>query len=439
MDSYSKHFSITFFAHILNLILGIFTSILIARILGPENKGILSLTILLPTLLITLLNFGIEPSTIYYIGKGKYDNRKIYGNTLIIGVFISGISILFALIIIFYFKDLFLKEVPSKYLFISLGLIPLMMFHGFLNKILLGLQKIRKYSLISVLKNVFFLFLIIFSLIILKLGVIEAILARILSYLFSVILICLMLHKIIGSAKYNIDKSYIKDVSLYGIKTHAANILAFLNYRLDMFLVNAFLSPIFVGYYSISVSIAEQLWLISSSASLILFVRVASEKDDKRLKEFTPVVSRNVLFMSVIGALTFFLISKWMISFLYSKSYLPSVIPFNILLPGIVALSVSKVLSSDIGGRGRPLINTYLTGISVFVNLGLNIIWIPKLGVEGAALASTVAYSVMFLGTLIIYCKISGNSYADVLIIRKSDFNFYKTYLLSLINKLKKR
>lgn len=438
MDSYSKHFSITFFAHILNFLLITFTSILVARILGPENKGIFSLAILLPNLLITFLNLGISSSTVYYIGKGKYDIREVFGNNMLLGFFLSWLSVLLALIIIFYFKDLFLKEVPSKYLLLSLGVIPFMLNFRLLNSIILGLQEFNRYNLIKIINSVNFLFLLILFLIVFKLNVIGALLSKIFAFLFTFILIYLMLRRMIGSEKYNIDKYYIKDVSLYGIKAHIANIFAFLNYRIDMFLVNAFLSPIFVGYYSIAVVIAEKIWLLSSSASIVLFPRVASEKDEKRLKEFTPVVSRNVLFLTIIGTIIFFLISRWVILFLYSKAYLPSVKPLQILLPGIVSLSISRVLTHDIGGRGRPIINTYLAGITVIVNVILNIIWIPKLGIEGAALASTVAYTVRFLGTLIIYCKISGNSYADVLIIRKSDFIFYKRYLYSMIKKLRK-
>jgi len=46
-----------------------------------------------------------------------------------------------------------------------------------------------------------------------------------------------------------------------------------------------------------------------------------------------------------------------MVQYFFGSAFLPSVEPLTILLPGIVALSVSKVLSSDPAGKGRPEFN----------------------------------------------------------------------------------
>ena len=53
MKTFIKNTSITFMTRILQLILGVGISIIIARVLGPEGKGIYSLAILLSALLIT--------------------------------------------------------------------------------------------------------------------------------------------------------------------------------------------------------------------------------------------------------------------------------------------------------------------------------------------------------------------------------------------------
>ena len=71
MSSYTKDTAITFITRIISLILGIVTSIIIARLLGPENKGIYTMAALLPQLIVTIADLGIGPATVYYVTGHK--------------------------------------------------------------------------------------------------------------------------------------------------------------------------------------------------------------------------------------------------------------------------------------------------------------------------------------------------------------------------------
>jgi O-antigen/teichoic acid export membrane protein len=227
----------------------------------------------------------------------------------------------------------------------------------------------------------------------------------------------------------NLAKKYIN----FGIKGYLANLMAFLNYRLDMFLVAYFLTPMDVGYYSLAVGLAELLWYIPNSVSTILFPRVSSS-DKKQANKFTPVISRHTLFVVSLIALGLLIFGRLMIKVVYGAEYLPSVKPLLILLPGIVALSLSKVCSSYILGRGRPIIAAYTSLVVVGVNISLNLLLIPKWGIAGAAFASTVSYSVGTCIKLIVFLKMSENSLLNTLIIKKQDI---ETYILPNLKRLK--
>jgi len=111
---------------------------------------------------------------------------------------------------------------------------------------------------------------------------------------------------------------------------------------------------------------------------------------------------------------------------LFSEEYLPAVQLFRILLPGIVALSASRILANDIAGRGKPLLNTYIGVISVALQLALNLAWIPRFGAMGSAWATTIAYSSDLGIRLWLYMKVSGNSLAEVILPRSSDWSLYR-------------
>ncbi len=164
--------------------------------------------------------------------------------------------------------------------------------------------------------------------------------------------------------------------------------------------------------------------MLSQSVSTVLYPKVASMKNEER-KKFTPIVSRNVLFITVVGACLLFLLSNWLIHLLYGEKYLPSVEPLKILLIGIVAISIERVLANDLLARGKPMINTYITFLALFSNIILNVILIPKYGIIGAAWASSISYSLATIIKILAYCRLSGNSVSDVLLPQRSDINYY--------------
>ena len=436
MGEFTKNTTITFLTRILSLIIGLATSIIIARILGPNGKGIYSLVILLPTLIVNFTNIGIGPATVYYIGKGKYPYKEIFGNNVIMSLIVGGFSIFIGLIIIIFSQDLFFSGISRHYLLFSLTLIPFSLFFAYTNSILLGLQRFKDYNLFSFIKTIFFLIMVVITLLIFKMNVFGVLLSNVLTSIVVSLLLFVLVRGIIGGNYFRIKRDYIKDISTYGIKAHLSNILSFLHLRLDMLLINVFMNPLAVGYYSISVTITEKLWLVSQSASTVLFPKVSSEKDEKMLKEFTPIVSRNVLLITGLGAILIFFLSRWIVILLFSEAYLPAVEPLQILLIGTVAVSGGRVLGNDIAGRGRPILNTYLNTLTVVVNLCLDVLWIPKFGIAGAAWATTISYSVALIGSLLVYSKISGNSITKIIFIQKSDIALYRNIFSSLAKRV---
>jgi O-antigen/teichoic acid export membrane protein len=204
-----------------------------------------------------------------------------------------------------------------------------------------------------------------------------------------------------------------------------------------MFMVNIFLNPVAVGFYSIAVTLAEKIGLISESTGTILFPQVSSETNKERLNKFTPLVCRNTLFITMLCAIFLFLIGRWLIILLYSKEFSDSVLPFQILLIGSITISGWRILANDLYGRGKPLLNSYITGVSVIINIILNIIFIPKFGISGASWATAISYTIALIMITIVYSRISGNRITDILFVKKSDLKYYKNIRGLFKNKVK--
>ena len=427
---------ITFTTRISQLLLGIVTSIIIARVLGPEGRGIYALVILLPMLLIAFANFGIGPASVYYIGKKKYSPLEIFGSNIIFSILLSIFAITIGLVVIFFFGNKVFPGVTKEYLLLALCLIPFKFFLTFVVNILLGLQEIKKYNFINLLRNFIFLALIILFLLWLQYSIKAVIVAQILSLLLTSIVLFFLTKKEVGGVVLSIKKSLFKDFFNYGSKIYLISIFSFLLLRIDMFMINIFLNPIEVGFYSIAVGLTEKIWLISQSAGTVLFPRVCSETNDKKLKEFTPFVCRNVLWITVFIATLLFFLSPYVIDLFYSEQFHKSILPFQILLIGAIAISGSRILAKDFTGRGRLQENIYISAFSLILNIILNIIFIPKFGIIGAAWATVISYTITFLNRIIIYSKISGNSIVKIIFIQKSDIVLYKNFASTLAKRV---
>ncbi|MCI0438792.1 MAG: polysaccharide biosynthesis C-terminal domain-containing protein, partial [Chloroflexi bacterium] len=313
----------------------------------------------------------------------------------------------------------------QRYLLLALALIPLSLLASNLQQIFLGLERFRALNLFSIAYAILSLILLGILLWQFNTGVAGAIGARAIAVLVLAIGLFFWARRILGGVSWHLNRHYLKAAAKFGLQAHLANVVQFLNYRLDLFLVNVFVSPVAVGFYAVATEVVERLWLLSGAASTVLYPRIAAESDESARASITAIVSRNVLWLSVAGGAIVYGLSHWVVTLLYSTEYLPTVRPLQILLPGIVAFAASRVLAHDIAGRGRPILNSYASIIGLAINLGLNLALIPRYGIEGAAWATTASYSAMWGLTLALYCGLSKNTPWSVTLLRRADVEMW--------------
>ena len=178
------------------------------------------------------------------------------------------------------------------------------------------------------------------------------------------------------------------------------------------------------GLYSIAVVLAEKLSHIPQSVQVVLFPKLSSmDVDDAN--ELTPRVLRSSLFLTAVAGAVLYFLSRPLLVLFYSTEFLPALEAFRILIPGIVMLSVAKILASDFSGRDRRLYQTAATGVAFAVNVGLCFLWIPQHGIAGAAWASTAAYTLQSALMLVFFGRLSGKGVLESTIVRGEDFALY--------------
>lgn len=426
--SFLQNSFLTFTRQIANIAIGVLLLVVLARILGPGGQGKYSLITLLPTVLLTFLTLGINTSTIYYVSKGEVELNTVYNNNILSGLFLSFISMMVGAVVIYFFSDHFFNQTPHVLLYFCLLSLPFMFLREFFQTVFQGLQDFKLYNTAMVINQFSILASIVLFTLVLGWGLVGAISAFISGNLITVMFMIRALkkqHKL-KARLHSFSFAYFKKSVKYGLKVHISNFASFLNYRIVIFLIGYFMVDSAVGIYVTAMNIGERLTIFAASFSNVLYPKVASCESEEERNRLTSVVSRNILALSVSLAIIGALVAKDLIVYLFGGEYRESAGLLQIMLPGIAFLSVEKILSNDIAGRGKPELNMYLSIFNVGFNFILNVFLIPKHGLAGAALAATITYFVSFICKAFMFRIVTKEPFHRFLLIKKEDIRLYK-------------
>ena len=122
-------------------------------------------------------------------------------------------------------------------------------------------------------------------------------------------------------------------------------------------------------------------------------------------------------------AIALALAGPWLVPLLFGEEFLPSVLPLQLLLPGIVFSGVAKLLAQLVIQGGHQHFNLMATTVAACFTIILDLFLIPGWGINGAAVASTISYAVVLSIILFTIRKRLGITVHDLFLLRASDIS----------------
>ena len=410
--------------------LQIATGIMTARFLGPHDRGLYSLLLMIPQTLEVLLKLGVAPANIYMICREKVKSRHIVSNSVLLAFGLGAMAFL-----VLPFRDILdetiLANVDGWYLTLAVSIVPLYILSAYLTSILQALNQFATANRQTIIVAGYRVVATFVVLVVLQKGLFEAFLVNVGgSALGAGCLLASVLA--VTSASFRPNVAVAATTVRFGLKSHAQALLTAFHLRLDHFLIAFFLGPSEVAFYAIATHIAEMVADIHRPISVVLYPHLASTSEI-HIHHTTVTVCRHVLFLELIAGVGVVLASNLVIVVLYGRAYLPALPPLFILMPGVLTLSLFNLLAKSFASRNKQQ-TTIVAGLAgLVVNTLLNILMIPPLGIRGAALASTVSYSLAAAILLVAFRRDSGISALELIRIRKTDVEFYQKLVVGLI------
>jgi O-antigen/teichoic acid export membrane protein len=186
----------------------------------------------------------------------------------------------------------------------------------------------------------------------------------------------------------------------YGVRAWGADLLGVFGNQVDRILVVGMLAPEAMGFYVVAQSAAGVLNAIPNAVVPVSLPKGAGSSHEA-IVALAGRAGRMTLFVMVAAGIPFFLLGKTLIHFFYGSKFDVSATIFHILLIETILDGLTAVLSQAFLAAGYPGTTTLLQGCGVLSAIPLLLWMIPKWGVNGAAVALTLATSIRLLFILL--------------------------------------
>jgi stage V sporulation protein B len=383
----------------------------VARLLGPEGMGLFSLASTVAFYLALLADLGLGTAGIFLLGRGS-SPRAVAGTTLLAGG-VAGLGAgLIALGLVPFADTGLLAGLDAGLLLIVAGTVPLLVLGTHLESLLLGLRRTGASVGLGILRRVVQLGLTAGALLLVERSLVLALLCLPLSTLPSIVAGLRLLVRRTGSLRG--ERATFREALPYGLRSWIGVVAQVLNYRADLPLINLFLGAGAMGVYGMAVILTEPLLYVPQAVALVLFPRASADEEPRRTIR-TLHATRTVLALGALGGVVLWIAAPLLRRVVAGDEFAEADLVIRILIPGIVAAALAKVLSSDLAGRGRPGLVSVAGIVAAAINIGLNLMLIPSMELAGAALASAVSYTASTLLIGGFFLRASGARFGDLL------------------------
>ncbi len=412
--------ALTLSATAANFLLRLVRSSLFARILGPSNRGIFGLFSAVPSMLIDFGGLGIELGNAILVAKRRVALGVVLGNTLLFSMLMSVLMAVAGYLLLsggVMLRDR--PEIVAGYLPVIILSIPLIMLEKQGKDLLKAAAKIKEYNVLRVMFPSSAIVLFLFSYWVSREELASAVAGWLGGYAItnSWIMYCLLRE---AGWSVSLSWTHFRTSVLMGLRGYLSTFADELLSKFDLVLIGYFLGSTELGFYVISVALVDLILQLSGAvndALLPLRFRLTDEEGFS----FTPVVTRHVLFIMVLLCLCAAAGGRIAILLIFGVSFMPAYVPMLWLLPGVVFRSLYRILKIEMFSREKLGIVTVVSVSALVINVVLNVLLIPRAGIVGAAMSTTVANLGASAFLLVSYHGGARVPYRQVLLIRRKE------------------
>jgi O-antigen/teichoic acid export membrane protein len=380
--------------------LGTFTGVAAARLLGPQGRGELAALVLWPSVLVMLFSLGINQAVVFHAGQKLYGISEVWTASLFVCVMQCLLVVMVGLLVVPRALHAYSPETRHLAL-IFLATTPLLMFSGYPSSLLQGKLDFLSFNVIRMIPTLVYALGLAFLLLVRVVDLQKVVAFQILGYAAAVAVgVWILLRK--EKLRFSLKKAVLNSLLSYGLKTQFATVTSYVNQRVDQLLLSLLVSPQELGLYVVAVTVSLALSFLPQASAMVTLA-AGSNLPRAGAKAVICGSFRTSLIWLVVGCSALFVVAPWLITLVFGASFIRSGLACRILLPGSIALGLNQVLYEGARSLNDPALPSYSEGVAaILTGVGLYLL-LPRFGFIGAAIASTLAYILSLVFTLVLY------------------------------------
>jgi O-antigen/teichoic acid export membrane protein len=361
-----------------------------AHLWGSNGRGEIALVIANISVINILSNIFCGSTVTFHASR---EDRDLLFLAALAGSFLLSLcgSLVFSLYIGFgYFRDLFIISFLSS-------------LTGTFSMYWLGVRNIKLYNILTFLNPVLVLLYLLTFYFIFNLTTINACFYAYYSGLGTLLVIGILSFR--GKTPFRfpvISLNIIGKIVRYGFPNEASYFIQFLNYRLSYFFIAKWLGLSQLGIFSIAVSCAEAIWIISKSMSTVLYSNVVNTTEQKISIEETTTYAAQSFWISLLFMGLIVIMPKAVFEYAFGSAFGGIKTYLIYLMPGILAIAVSNLYGHYFAGVGNLKILIKKSAIGLIATLIFLLLLTKKYYLNGVCFSLNVSY---LLSSLYLFFK----------------------------------
>ena len=227
----------------------------------------------------------------------------------------------------------------------------------------------------------------------------------------------------------NIAQEEMRSFSSFSFIVLITNIIQFIAFRADYWLISIYYDHVSLGVYAQASKFAQLLWIIPGVlAGLII---PALKNEDQKLTDTKFISLSRVLLYIHIGLTLLLIIAALIIyKFFLPPVYFDGFLSLLIMAPGYLIFTITTLLAAYFSANRLLKINLVGSILCCILMIVLDLLLIPSLGYNGAAIANLIAYSVTTAYFIFSSMSVINSSLKDFFALKKSDFDLFSGKIL---------
>ena len=378
--------------------------IVLGREFGPEGLGVYTLAFTIYLLGTQFAAFAIDAALTKYVAEFLEDQAVIskYVSSgmifsIIIGTIMGVVLLLLApFISISFFQvpelESLIQLIALSYPFIAIQKTVL----GTLN----GFRKMHLYAFLNIIQNATVVATSITLVLLFKGGLMGAVIGLIGPTILIGTLCPFLIRNYVQLKASLWDTPALHAITVFGFYVVLGNSVSFLNAQVGGIMIGYYLNPNEVGIYAVAVLLAQPLTLIPGAVQRVTAPMTATlygRGDIEGIWKMISSAMKRTFLISVAIALLIMVFGNSLITLLFTIEFLRAYVPLLILLAGQVIFAPFMAIGSTLASIGKVHISFRIHLVCGILNVMLNVLLIPYIGVVGAALSATITDVVSFI------------------------------------------